>query len=650
MPTPIFEVRIPEVISIIDAHSSDLDIRYAWSMIRDHLHGCHFYVDARSILIRPLLPPTNTHPAFELATQRIYMSATLGAGGELERLAGRREIVRLTVPAGWDKHGIGRRFFVFPERSLDDAGTESFILKAIQQAGRALVLVPDELTAKAAREWIQKEISFTTFEARDIEMSKKTFIETSQAVAVVASRYDGIDFPGKECRMLVVAGLPRATNLQERFFITRMGALALLNDRILTRIVQAFGRCTRSATDFAGVIIWGEELHGYLLKRERRDFLHPELQAELEFGIDQSKGISETEFLENLSIFFEHQDAWNNADAAILKSRDALIQKELPGTADLRAGVQHEIDYQYAIWRGDFPSALEACRRALAELKASDLRGYRAIWNYLAGSAAWMAYKEAVSGMEAVAREYFRNAVSAAPGVRWLVGLSRIENFVGAPTSEDSRMTAIIERLERVLEKLGTVHDRKYAEEEKFILEHLAAHEDGRRFEAGHERLGKLLGYEAGNIETKGAPDPWWMVDETICIIFEDYSEADIDSSLNVNKARQVATHPNWVRANLPVAEAAEIVPVLVTRAGFADEESFPHLGSVFLWEMDDFLAWAKRSLTMIREVRRNFPGSGDLVWRAEVIERFRGNGVDPASLLAKFKASPAAKRLKIFR
>jgi hypothetical protein len=65
---------------------------------------------------------------------------------------------------------------------------------------------------------------------------------------------------------------------------------------------------------------------------------------------------------------------------------------------------------------------------------------------------------------------------------------------------------------------------------------------------------------------------------------------------------------------------------------------------------MDDFLAWAKRALTMIREVRRSFPGSGDLVWRAEVIERFRGNGVDPASLLTKFKASPAAKRLKISR
>jgi hypothetical protein len=36
----------------------------------------------------------------------------------LERITGIEKIVRLPIPKGWDKQGIGRRFFLFPERSM----------------------------------------------------------------------------------------------------------------------------------------------------------------------------------------------------------------------------------------------------------------------------------------------------------------------------------------------------------------------------------------------------------------------------------------------------------------------------------------------------------------------------------------------------
>ena len=44
-------------------------------------------------------------------------------------------------------------------------------------------------------------------------------------------------------------GLPRrATNLQERVLINRMGVVSMLEERIRTRIVQAVGRCTNPTT------------------------------------------------------------------------------------------------------------------------------------------------------------------------------------------------------------------------------------------------------------------------------------------------------------------------------------------------------------------------------------------------------------------
>ncbi len=264
IPTPNLYPLIPELVRIVDTHVANSDLQYSWSLVRDHLHACHLYLNTREILIRPVLPPTNTHPPFANAKQRIYMSATLGEGGDLERLTGRKEITRLKAPAGWDRQGIGRRLFLLPERSLSNTQATELVFDMIREASRALILVPDEQAAGAVRESIEENLEFATFDARQIERSKAPFVSAEEAVAIIANRYDGIDFPDDDCRLLIVEALPRATNLQERFFITRMGAVALYNDRILTRIVQAFGRCTRSATDFAAVVIKGEELHARL--------------------------------------------------------------------------------------------------------------------------------------------------------------------------------------------------------------------------------------------------------------------------------------------------------------------------------------------------------------------------------------------------
>lgn len=52
----------------------------------------HVFVGTREILIRPNIPPTNTHAPFANAKQRVYMSVTLGEGGDLERLTGRKRL------------------------------------------------------------------------------------------------------------------------------------------------------------------------------------------------------------------------------------------------------------------------------------------------------------------------------------------------------------------------------------------------------------------------------------------------------------------------------------------------------------------------------------------------------------------------------
>lgn len=645
VPTPTFQELAPEIVSLLDEHTQGTDLRYAWSILRDSLHACHLYLSRRTILIRPLIPPSATHAPFANATQRIYMSATLGAGGDLERVTGRCPIQKIPVPAGWDKQGIGRRFFVFPKRSLDDDAAIDFAFKAIALGGRALYLVPDDPSAQRIRTAIANELGCSVFDATQLENSKQPFVTSDKAVAVVANRYDGIDLIDDECRLLLTDGLPGGANLQERFFVLRVTAQLLLDDRILTRLVQGFGRCTRSPNDYAAVVILGETLNSYLFKKERREFFHPEIQAELEFGLEQSKDSTCDGMLENLRVFLQHSAEWEQADQAIISLRQGLAQRTVAAVNDLAAAVVGELDYQYALWNSDYSAALEHCRTVLGKLNHTDLRGYRALWLYLAGSAAWLAHRAGMLPNDEIAKDYFRQAQAAAPVLRWLVGLRTTQPAAAAsapPGALDAGAAAIVERLEVVLEGMGTIHDRKYDAEEKAILDLILQTSDGKRFEAGHERLGKFLGYDAGNRDEDAAPDPWWIADDATCFVFEDHAEGSPETVFSASKARQAAAHPDWIRENLGLSADTEIIPVVITPCTRTTRGAIPSLRKVRYWSRDDFCAWAKSALKTIRELRREFPGIGDLTWRMKAVARLKEAKIAPEQLKGMLLESAA--------
>jgi Rad3-related DNA helicase len=195
LPSDLFARIQQQLVDVIDAHVAGTRLRYPWSIIRDHLDACHMYLGSQEISIRPLIPPTKTHGPCRSAKQCIYMSATLGEGGDLERLTGVRNIYRLGAPEDLDAQGVGRRFFVFPGRSLslDDQG--DLQRRAIECAGRAVVLVPDFRSADKVTEQVHQSLGYPTYTAVEIEGSKAPFVQQERAVAVMANRYDGIDSP-----------------------------------------------------------------------------------------------------------------------------------------------------------------------------------------------------------------------------------------------------------------------------------------------------------------------------------------------------------------------------------------------------------------------------------------------------------------------
>jgi hypothetical protein len=647
--TPQLADIASELHAAIAENIGESEHRYPWQMIGNHLKACQLYVSSSEVLIRPLIPPTWGHAPFAGATQRIFMSATLGAGGDLERLTGRPNIKRLPIPEGWDRQGIGRRFFIFPENSLKEKEVGELRRSLMTAAGRSLVLTPSNEDAEAIATDVEENLKYEVFSGQDLEDRKANFVANSPAVAVVANRYDGIDFPGDDCRLLFVEGLPRATNLQERFLMNRMGANLLFNERVQTRVLQAVGRCTRGLNDYSAVVVTGEDLPPYLTDRKRRSYFHPELQAELEFGIeqstsDQSTPVTAKTILEQFNVFLEHEADWEEANQSILESRDKATQAAFPAMDDLSAAVAHEIAWQSALWEGDHAKAFEAAREVLGVLTDPGLRGYRALWHYLAGSAAQLAADDGDSALQAQARAQFRQAKEASSGITWLVALARGSGT--PPTAEERKPAAVmlqVERLEAYLHKLGTVHNRAFSARESQIRDGLAR---GTNFEVAQVLLGEHLGFEAGKKEEDASPDPWWRAGE-FAFVFEDHANAGAEAVIDATKARQAASHPDWLREHVPGTAGANIQSILVTPAGKAKKGAMPSLARVAYWGLGDFRRWADKAIDTIRDLRRDFIEPGDLEWRAQAAQKLKEVRADAPSLSAWLSNRPAKQHLK---
>jgi len=236
-----------------------------------------------------VLSPTLTHAPFAGAVQRVYMSATLGDDGDLERCFGVKNITRLPAPEGWDKRGTGRRLVLFPELSSKTENDGLDVLEGLlKEVKRSLILVPNNRLRDVFKEKVKDIV--TVFVGTETEDNLELFrSHPGPAALILANRYDGIDFPGEECRSDVVYGFPLGADLQEMFLTQRLKAFSITQDRVRTRVTQAMGRCTRDESDYAIVLILGADLVKWFCTEENVRGMHPELQAEVAFGLENSR-------------------------------------------------------------------------------------------------------------------------------------------------------------------------------------------------------------------------------------------------------------------------------------------------------------------------------------------------------------------------
>lgn len=648
IPAPTFWERLESLRPLIDQNIDD-DFSYPWSMIQENLAACNLFFSWHKILIRPWIPPTRTHHPFANATQRIYMSATLGIGGELERIIGIPKIDRLPVPAGWDKQGSGRRFFIFPNQSFGPRDYTPWVKKRICNQDRTLVLCPDNKTADIMENVIKTCEKIVILKSHDIENSLDPFISNKHAALILTNRYDGIDLKDDSCRQLIIAGKPEAINLQERFLLNRLGIFSVLKDRIITRFTQATGRCTRGIRDYSLVILVGAKLHNFCCKKENLEVMHPELQAELNFGLENSSDLkSINELSELIDLFFKQGAEWKEQENQIKTIRQGCTISNDKHSKTLMSVVNEEVNFQYSLWRGDYTNALDSAQKIVDQLSGNEFKGYRGLWYYFVGCSAWQLSRSSPNkGFEKLVKDNFERAVSCIDTSSWF---SDVVLPSGVDIITDKFSNVNIYSVEQIQEKItdfgntGPAFEMKMNEIREFIYSDTPG-----KFEEGLTKVGALLGFDANHPTDNAAPDNIWQITDSLLIIFEAKSDETKKDGISVTTCREAKGHYDWAKSKIPgFNKIKKKYIVVVPQRTKIDKLAMPFAENLYFMHIDRVREIFEHISGIYRRVRSKIITYEEEEIKSKILEHLVEKKLDPDSLIKEIENSPLNKLQQI--
>lgn len=582
--------RIREVVDGAPELVTDRDLPFRWRGVRDRLAECNIYLSRRSITIRPFCLPVQTLPRWSDPAQRLYLSATIGDPADLQRRLGCGPIRKI----GSDVEGptLGRRLIVLnndieaPENQLLPERAASVVLDALRVTPKALWLCASTAQAEVWMATIPLWLSSHGLPGGPAWLlsSMGDEIELFQSATVghlfVAGRFDGMDFAGDQCRLVVLATLPRAIDDQEQFVSDYLRDASFLTGRTNERITQALGRSNRDADDFAVYVLADRRFAVHLGQEANRNGLPVAIQAELDLA-EELDEIESTELSSQVTEFlngdFEHYD-----------QKLSELSQELPAPLSPRPD---EADEEVQGWlalsgRQDYLAAEAHFRRRQEELGALELRELGAFMQYTEAKASFLEGSRGDAAAAARSRLAMHGAIKR--GGSSSAWFNRLRSSVARSTHTDEASTvsgnefravcvrSIDEQLER------TPPGAKLDRWRQRLTDQLNSdsHND---YAAGLGALGGLLGYSAIFPKYGAATDCRWrgvFGNAREALTFECKIEHKPGSEIDARAVGQA--HNQRARAVTELAESGYAVRgLIVTHLDRLAADAAPGLGEI---------------------------------------------------------------------
>ena len=510
--------RVQEIVEGSKVLESNLDLHFRWSRMRDRLRQANIYMAKDSLWIRPYIYPVISNEHYSKATQRIYMSATIGDPGDLSRRLGVSPIKKVPVHSDYSHQTVGRRLILMNRVEETDIPRRlgAGILAALGVHPKSVWLCASGAIAakykKVVMEWLaENQIEghpswILTPEGDEID----EFRQSPKGHLFVGGRFDGMDFSGDECRLVVLTTLPRAINTQEDFISSYLRDSGFIRERLNQRVVQALGRCNRAEEDYAVYVLADRRFASYFGQESNKTGLPKNIIAELDMGQDTAE-LDESSICERVQSFLagnfcEYDEQFKQYTASL------PAQSGQPDSIDTSAD-------EVLGWSGMFTSenytlAQQKFEICWEEAKKANLLEIGALHGWHWAKALYLqsllndpnARQKSLEVLEAAIQ---RGGMSAWFN-RMRASLNRarslpVESGAGL---ESGYLLELVAKFDEFLEQYGATGSR--FERRCNRIAELLQSDKHNAYQEGLEELGKLLGYSARRPDYSGAPDCFW--------------------------------------------------------------------------------------------------------------------------------------------
>lgn len=509
--------RIREIIDSSPLLETNSDLRFRWHRLRNSLNEANIYLSTNSIWIRPYIYPLISNTQYAEATQRIYMSATIGDTPDLCRRLGVKKITKIPVPDEFAETTNGRRLIVMNRIEKTDIPErlEYVILSALRKTPKSIWICNSKSIAekfkKIVPEWLNKNelVGHSTWMLKSLGDEIDEFKKAKQGHLFVAGRFDGMDFQKDECRLVVLTTLPRAINIQEEFMCAYLRDASFMKRRLNQRIIQSLGRCNRHPDDYAIYVLADRRFATHFGLEANRESIPKNIIAEIDMAEDMAeieidnlvesvKSFLNGDFVDFDSEFNELLDSVPNSTTPQVSS-DTAEDEVLGWTAMF-------ISQNYNIAAQRFE---ECWNRAFAENSIELCAYYGWCW----AKARYLESLQGTPGTFEKSLEIFERSINRGGISAWFnrmrVSLNRVRNQNDKIQVENQEYAnAIIYSFDNYLEQLGNRGTRfeKWCNK---IFEDLNS-ESHSKFQSSLKELGAIIGYSSIIPRHQSATDCRW--------------------------------------------------------------------------------------------------------------------------------------------
>ena len=558
---------------------------FAWEYIKDNLDMCLFLISSKRIEIVPPVIPSKTLPYFQDNTSRVYLSATHVGLDYFPKYYGNKIKHFISFPSGKSK---SKKFIISPYKTGINIDDIKILRKLVYEAisrYRALIITPSFQKGKNWMNLDKDNVLETTSE--NITNKILEFKQSDNKKLLLANRYDGIDFPGESCRVLVFDGLPSEGELLNSYFSTQLKANNYIRGEMNAKILQGIGRIFRGTDDYGIVILLGkDEVKWISTPKNRIDF--PELmQVQLAVGNKLNEMIDEGNFPDLINQILTKNSGLIGAYDNFIDDESKKIEINEDESTDekkLKEKVSLIESHIYSnLWSRNYDDIDALCEELIN--KSKDLDSTTNAWHYFISAMALSIIGDDKS-------DYFYSKAHSLKNVLPKLQLDTQREFI---TSEISLINSIINNIEnfdRESRIRNLKEDFEYMNEKKYLNQ-------DKKHELGIEFLGKYLGFETErpDNEYKTGPDVLWILPNNQYVILE-LKTNKTTGAYPKKETSQSLDHVEWVKQNKHVNEDSDLCKIIIGPHNKVNKDANPSQDT-WVIELEEFYQYANKLISI---------------------------------------------------